>query len=258
MLRAIAQPKLTEIELMPNSHTAHTDDESACPSWSFQWKLITSLALAYHLSAVVIAPLSGPPPATDIARWFSNSLLFRPYTRGVAIDNGYRFFAPNPGPSHIVYFEIDLESGEQIKGQFPDREDHWPRLLYHRYFMLSETVYSNAIPVASVPAVGFSSEQERADYDAARQQADLLLRGLARSLLDENRDAKGELGRQVRIYCVAHGIPTPEKLRGGMKLDDPQLYLDMMSDPRQPLVFEAESKVPLAGYRRDELWESTP
>lgn len=233
---------------MSQSHASKQDDQQSDDIWTSGVKLGASIVIAFHVFALIIAPLAVPPTATKLAT--DTADLLRPYLRGVSIDNGYRFFAPNPGPSHIVRYEIDLANGETVQGQFPDRDRHWPRLLYHRYLMLSETVFSQAIPVANFPADGFNSQEDREQFDAARDNASLLLSGLARRLLAENRDANGARGRRIRIYSVTHRIPTIDEWKGGMKLDDPQLYLDAMAEPQ---VFELESKVPLAGYTVEEL-----
>lgn len=243
--RAVAGDASIDADARIGTHPESTTVQQ----WGFVPKLIATLAILYHLSAVIISPLSGPPPASDMAWQISRWPIYRPYTQCMAINNGYRFFAPNPGPGHIVRYEIDLSDGDTVTGHFPDRKRHWPRLLYHRHFMLSETVFERAIPVASIPATGFADEAERASFDSLREQAGFLLKGLARQLLDENRDSRGELGRRIRIYSIAHGIPTPDQVNGGMKLDDPSLYIDAMSNR----VFDIDSKTVLAGYSLEEL-----
>ncbi|NIO41435.1 MAG: hypothetical protein GTO41_15415, partial [Burkholderiales bacterium] len=64
------------------------------------------------------------------------------------LDHGYRFFAPEPGPGHLVRYEVTTSDGAGAAGQFPDRDRIWPRLLYHRWFMLSETAFaaSSSLP----------------------------------------------------------------------------------------------------------------
>ena len=59
--------------------------------------------------------------------------------------HGYRFFAPDPGPSHLILYEVSLENGETASGRFPDQNVHRPRLLYHRFFMISEHFWALGI-----------------------------------------------------------------------------------------------------------------
>ena len=44
-----------------------------------------------------------------------------PICRPPFLNNGYRFFAPEPGPGHLVRYEIVTRDGRQIEGSFPDR-----------------------------------------------------------------------------------------------------------------------------------------
>jgi hypothetical protein len=70
---------------------------------------------------------------------FGNAI--RPYSQWLYMDHGYFFFAPNPGPGHLVQYQVGSETRT-----FPDKAKHWPRLLYHRHFMLSEFYTSRYAP----------------------------------------------------------------------------------------------------------------
>ncbi len=106
--------------------------------------MVVSLLLLIHITAVFIAPFtfassSGPGSASPFAVGLMNAL--RAYIDAVYLDHGYFFFAPNPGPSHLVRCRLEYEAGREAEeSTFPDRQRHWPRLLYHRHFMLSESL----------------------------------------------------------------------------------------------------------------------
>jgi hypothetical protein len=123
----------------------------------------------------------------------------QPYLDVLALGNGYRFFAPEPGPSHLVRYEITLPDGTLEQGYFPDRAKHRPRLLYHRYFMLSE--FANTLEGAP-----------------SRERVEAYARGYARHLA-EVHDARG-----VRLYLRRHYVPRTEEVRSGRRLDDKILY----------------------------------
>ena len=97
---------------------------------------IVSVLVVLHVAAVFLGPfaLQGSEMATVAAS------VLRPYMDVMGLANGYRFFAPEPGPSHLVRYELTRADGSQVTGTFPDRQVHRPRLLYHRYFMLSEFI----------------------------------------------------------------------------------------------------------------------
>jgi len=103
--------------------------------WSRRAKILASVLIAWHVAAVFVGPWSMPGWASQLGA--SCGWLFHPYTQALALDNGYRFFAPEPGPSHLIRYDID---GGRVRGEFPSRAEHWPRLWYHRHFMLTEFV----------------------------------------------------------------------------------------------------------------------
>ena len=144
--------------------------------------------------------------------------LLMPYLRTLYLNHGYRFFAPNPGASHLVRFEIELRKGGTIKGHFPDAEDQFPRLLYHRMFMVSETAFSLADPVREIPAAGTLNELERTQFEKQAATARELGRSIARRLLAEHD------GRRIRLSLVTHIPPLPNDVLAGQKLDDPTLF----------------------------------
>ena len=168
-----------------------------------------SLLVALHVFAVFLGPWA-MPPASDLA--VESSRVFQPYLDVLSLANGYRFFAPEPGPSHLVRYELTLADGTLKTGEFPDRQVHRPRLLYHRYFMLSEFINTLGNP------------------DAPGERAEAFAKGYAQHLADEY-DA-----RSVRLFLRRHYVPRSGEVRQGMRLSDKALY-----DER-----------PLITYTRDE------
>ncbi len=191
--------------------------------WSQTARIVASIAIAFHVSAVFIAPFASPPPASDLAQAMAR--VIQPYLKGVAIDNGYRFFAPEPAASHLVRYKIEKNDGTTVEGTFPDAERHWPRLLYHRHFMVAETLFNLAAPVAEIPPGGFPTDEQRALFDRERERADTLKYALAKYLFNLYPD-----GKRVQMLLVEHEIPPPWDLRDGLQLDDPRLYVESSID----------------------------
>src|SRR5438132_13994609 len=76
-------------------------------------KAAISLLLALHLSAVFIAPFAAAcnvrgssSPLADVAY-----RALRPYIAALFLDHGYFFFAPNPGPNHLVEYKVEFADG---------------------------------------------------------------------------------------------------------------------------------------------------
>lgn len=185
-------------------------------SWSAQRRGLASILLVAHLSAVFVAPWSSPPPASDLSR--KVAAWFTPYLHVAYLNHGYRFFAPDPGPSHLVRYELELPDGSVRRGRFPDPEKLWPRLFYHRYLMLSETVWNVTEPFAERPPGGFRNAAERQAFEAEKGRGVVLLNSIARDLIRRHG------ARRAILYSQVHFIPTPWDLQGGLRLDDKSLY----------------------------------
>lgn len=157
-------------------------------------RAIVSILLAFHVLAVFVAPWS-VEPSSLLSSYFWR--FYQPYLQAGFLNHGYRFFAPEPGPSHLVRYELDWNDGTQVEGIFPNLQQHRPRLLYHRHFMMSE--FLNSAPP--------DSEWERA-YAQSYANHLLNLHGADR----------------VTLYLRRHLIVAPEDVLAGQQLDDPRLF----------------------------------
>jgi hypothetical protein len=150
-----------------------------------------SVWLAFHVAAIIVAPASVRPssPLVD-AVW----LLFHPYLQLLYLNNGYHFFAPEPGESNLLAYTATREDGTVIEGRIPNRQIV-PRLLYHRHFMLTEQMNSGP------------PELEQPWY-----------RSYAEHIAQKYAAKKVTLTRQI------HFLPTMEMVRSGIRLDNPESY----------------------------------
>ena len=215
-------------------------------------KCLISLALSGYLALMLIGPLSNPVASEHLIQPLEKGV--RPLQRALFLGHGYRFFAPDPGPSHLVEFEIIQADGSLVTGQFPDRNDTenaFPRLQYHRWFMLSETIWAEH---SMTPAeADFEAQQrqlealatentiagereiasriraqkleQKRSYQLARKRIDDLVRAVAKNLLQIHD------GTQIRLSVRERTIPFPIEVEQGAKLSDPR-YLK----PEQPPV----------------------
>lgn len=205
-----------------------------------------SLAIVAYLAVVVLGPLSNPIGSEFLTRPLAK--LVSPVHRILHLGHGYRFFGPDPGPSHLVVYRITGQQGELVEGHFPDRDRHSPRLVYHRWFMLSETVFNEH---AMTPdnksfrendteleaqikklrthgkfAISQRIARERQKiserYEDTRQRIDDLVIAIARHLLKSNN------GTQIEMFVQERSIPFSVQVLTGTKLDDPQ-YLSPLT-----------------------------
>ena len=160
---------------------------------------VLSLLLVLHLVAIASAPLAMEPASLPAQKVFG---LFRPYLDAAFLNHGYHFFAPEPGPSHLIRYELTFADGRIESGIFPDPNQQRPRLNYHRHFMLSE--FANQLAV----------------NDAQQTALHELSRSFARHLMSE-RNAES-----ATLFLRRHYIPSPQQVQAGMPLDAEELYAE--------------------------------
>ena len=107
-------------------------------AWSPAARVAASLAILLYLATVIVPPLAGPAPSSDLAMRLVQPL--RPLVGGLYLGHGYRFFAPDPGPGHAIRWTMRLPDGSSRSGILPDPDVDRPRLLYHRRFMIAEKI----------------------------------------------------------------------------------------------------------------------
>lgn len=131
------------------------DDTQLPRALSRRVKIILSILVTLQLLAVTAEPFrfftrdaSGVP--SPVSRPIRS--LLAPYVEFAYLNHGYFFFAPEPGPSHLMECRLKTSEGEEKQLRLPDRTAQWPRLLYHRHFMLAEFLHAlYAPPVSESP-----------------------------------------------------------------------------------------------------------
>jgi len=175
------------------------------------WRVVVHVWVAFHLVAVVAPPMGAPVP----------QLMYRatrPYIDLLYLDHGYAFFAPQVGANHLVEYRVEFEDErEPVVGRFPDLDDQWPRLLYHRHFMLGEFLHNNHVP-PGMTAADFPSEEAFLRWQAQREMYGRLRDSMANHLRHEYDAAR------VTLTRIEHRQPLAPDFQDGMRLDDDRLY----------------------------------
>lgn len=177
------------------------------PVISRRWKIIISVLLILHVAAVFICPLSieGSPIAGRL--W----LVVQPYVQAAYLNHGYHFFAPQPGPSHLLRFELEMADGTSRSGVIPNVKQNRPRVFYHRHFMLTE--FLNMLH-GQTEGITDAASQPRKVFERYSQS-------YANHLLNKYH------AQRVTIHLVRHLIPFPDEVLKGKRLDDPTLYQEI-------------------------------
>lgn len=96
-------------------------------------KLIVSLIVLFHLSAILSHVLSGGGPF--VMRVLSS--YYRPYLKTMWLDNAYRFYAPDPGPTEVIWYHLQYNDGSTRWTQVPRREDFYFRMPFQRHMSIA-------------------------------------------------------------------------------------------------------------------------
>jgi len=222
-------------------------------------KWVASALIAFHVAAVFWGPLAfasrGSPLTGSVA------VVLRPYMDALYLNRGYSFFAPDVGPSRLVRYKIEFADGrEPVVGVFPNLATEWPRLLYHRHFMLSEELSNRFVPPEPprepppppepTPPPLTATEAERARYtmqkqDYAAQRAGYITqkREYPQALANwqharrqyeamwksfEQHLLAAHGGSKVTLTRVVHELPPPDAVEfEGRRLNAPDSYLDL-------------------------------
>jgi hypothetical protein len=185
-------------------------------------RVLISVLVVLHLLAVVGEPLrmfsQGRQPSAPDAAVIRQTL--GPYIEFGYLHHGYFFFAPNPGPSHLMDITLYDEDGSQRHLRLPDHRAQWPRLLYHRHFMLSEFLNTLYTP----PLTGVGPTEDPAVEQWRRERALFeQVRGSMEKHLAVRYGAK-----RAEIQLMEHRLPNAvEVFQDKIKLNDEKLYILM-------------------------------
>jgi hypothetical protein len=107
---------------------------------------------------------------------------------------------------------LGIAGGTAIEGIFPDRDVHWPRLLYHRHLMLAD--HNQRVYRSSQDAPPADQRNPRIDaiWAADKQLSDVYMRAHCEHLLHKYAD---QGARRVTLFGLIRGMPTPDDVRAG-------------------------------------------
>ncbi|MCC9655518.1 hypothetical protein [Rhodopirellula halodulae] len=197
-------------------------------SLSRRQRFLVSVLIIGMLLAIVLPPLAFQargarglsPSVGTLLSWVS------PISQMFYLDRGYAFFAPDPGPSHLI--RATSQGGESVQ-QFPNLEDQWPRLLYHRHFMLAEFLndsYQPALPMEVSQLIGPElSPEELATLRLGRKRYEKIAGSMVKHLQSQGKT-------DVSIQRVEHQLPDFVLfVNEGLSLTDERAYIELPDVP---------------------------
>lgn len=174
-------------------------------------RIFISLLILWHFTGVFLAAMS-VNGSSELVNGIAQSPPMQWYLDALYMNQGHSFFAPEVGPGQIIRYELFDQSGRLVEqGELPNRKEHWPRLRYHRHFMLADQ--------AGLPS-------DNAQYRDYWQK--MYLESYADHLLRTHDNAES-----ARVMRMVHWpIPRDFALQG-RKLTDPESYQTVFQVTRQ-------------------------
>ena len=219
------------------------DDETGhwSPFLSRRTKAVLSGLIVFHLLAVFLPPLmfqtrtmmgGGSPLVGTLSRPFVG------YGQFLYLDRGYAFFAPDPGPSRVIQVAVVNDDGSLNETIYPDRERQWPRLLYHRHFMLTEFL-SESYVEPGPPEILIETDPVEAEWwDRRRSRYEWVRQSMVDHLQAQHP------GKKVALRRLIHYIPSLEDYRSEpIALDDERLYEVLLDQATYEVVDESPTEV---------------
>lgn len=194
---------------------------SGKPAVWVRW--LVSLGVVWHLFVVFISPMS-VPPASQLVVELAQSPWLRWYSDSLYLNHGYHFFGPDPPVNQLVRYTITDEAGQVVtEGEFPNTDQQWPRLLYHRHMMLAD---QSSLAPGDIPAEDWR---------------DLSLKAYGRHLLRVHG------GEQIRVECVRHVLLFPLQVTDQVDPNTPDKFIPVASIEVNKAELDEPLPVPAAG-----------
>ncbi|HBJ37097.1 MAG TPA: hypothetical protein DDZ51_20565 [Planctomycetaceae bacterium] len=208
---------------------------------SIGFRIVASVLIIGHLWAVVGRPIEfatqGPFGTSPSATLFRDPV--RAYSQFTYLDHGYAFFAPDPGPSHLVAATVTAKDGKVTELMYPDLGDQWPRLMYHRHFMLSEFLNNIYHPPGEPPPDIANNPAAVRDWRMARRRYESVRDSILECLRKQHPDC------EITIRRLQHRQPgLPEFFEDRIALDDVRLVTTLLDEIEMPELPQASEALP--------------
>jgi len=209
------------------------------------WRVrLGSLLLLLHFSAifcaiVVVPPPNAPAPFLAVQTYVR---FFHPYLVLTNLNNGYHFYAPEPGPCALLWYRVQWDDGASHWGRIPDHPKMANHLERRRYGALA-TVITQGMPIPpdrleklAEARVKVGEEKKipvdpnfplPMQYREPPPMVKLLLSSYARYLAKNTPHPQGKKAAVsgIKLYSVEYYNPPVEHFKAGREPLEETLYL---------------------------------
>jgi hypothetical protein len=211
------------------------------PGWRM---LVGSALIVMHFACILTAVTIVPPPNGSSPYWSQQLFMriSRPWLQLTVMNNGYHFYAPEPGPASLVWFYVEFSDGESTWVRIPDHKAVTTHVERRRLGALATSLGQTApvqpadlerlrqrrfeagskhkppIPMAEVPV----EEQYHEPTPYVQILISSYVRRVARTVKHpEGKDAEVT---GVKVYKVDYYNPPVQHFQAGREPLDPTLY----------------------------------
>ena len=207
-------------------------------------RVLASLLIAYHFAAIfcaitVVAPPVGAPPFLSLQAYVR---LFHSYLIATNLNNGYHFYAPDPGPCALAWFRVQWDDGASAWVRIPDHGKVANHLERRRLGALATVITqtealrgrdAERLAMARIdagrehdPPIPVSDIPMPAQYREPGTPGKMLLSSFARYVARTTPHPEGGSAKVsgVKVYSVEYWPPTPQHFNAGQPPLDPTLY----------------------------------
>lgn len=190
-------------------------------------KLIVSAIILFHLSAILSHVLSGGGPF--VMRQLS--AFYRPYLKTMWLDNAYRFYAPDPGPTEVLWYHLRYDDGSARWTQVPDRDQFYLRMPFQRHMSIallaSMMTEQEAINPRDDPssAASILVNNRPTMRTVLTPNGEIYYRSYARHIarVHQKHPRSGASLVSMDCYMVQYMPRTPYHMRMGIDMYDPRM-----------------------------------
>jgi hypothetical protein len=207
-------------------------------------RLALSLLILFHFAGIGVAVVNVPPPGGNVP-WLASQLwtrVYRPYLTVTNLNNGYHFYAPEPGPCALVWFRVEFADGATRWVRIPDHKAVRSHLERRRYGSLATALGQPApTPEKALrelterrmeagwghnPPIPPGDMPMQMQYREPMLQGKMLLSSYARFITRTTAHPEGKdvPAVKVKIYHVEYHNPPVEHFHAGRPPLDPTLY----------------------------------
>lgn len=195
------------------------DSQLSGPSRPVRFAL--SVGIALHFFAIfttLVGSGSGRFPAPALAAWMRHAKPIDAYLQATFLTSPYRFYAPDPGPTTLMWFKLHYSDGA-VRWMELARRDELPyRTSYQRQMSLPLLLdWMGLYPdPADSRRVIFTEE--------GKVCVSSFVRHVARSNPRFGPDGASVGVSDVTVYMIYHQILQPYQIRMNWQFDDLRLY----------------------------------